>query len=128
MEVTKTAYAKALSKHGLMHYLIRGPMSWFAIMFLTFTIISVFSSTPPTSNKILMNIIIALLSGSAIGILTFPIIKDKARKMEQNLSDEDIEKVKMKMEKIRPFREITGFVISASILCLLIGFVLSLLK
>jgi hypothetical protein len=128
MQVTKTAYAKALCKHGFRYYLLRGPISWFAIMFLTFTAISIFSSTPPTSYQILVNIIIALLSGCSIGILTFPIIKDRARKMEQNLSEEDIKHVKIKMERIQPFKEITGFVVSMSILCLLIGVVMSFLK
>ena len=41
--------------------------------------------------------------------------------MEQNLTKEDLKSVRMKMEGIRPFKEIIEFVTWASILCVLFG-------
>jgi len=125
MQITKTAYARAFCINGFRYYLIRGPISWFAIMVLTFTILSFFSSTPPTMYKILTNAVIGSIAGSILGILTFPIIKRQARKLEQDLTEEDFKSVTMKMERIQPFKEVAGFVVSASILCLLVGIGLS---
>jgi len=121
MQITKTAYAKAWCMNGFGHYIIRGPLIWFVIIAITFTIISLFSENPPTLFRIIKNLIIALISGFVFGVLTFPIIKRKAHKMEQNLSKEELKSVRMKIEGIQPFREIIGFVIWASILCILFG-------
>ena len=119
MQITKIAYAKAWCMNGIIHYIIRGPLPWFIIVAATFTIISFFSENPPTLFRILKNLIIALMTGFAVGVLTFPIIQRQAHKMEQNLTKEDLKNVRMKMEGIRPFKEIIEFVIWASILCIL---------
>ncbi len=107
--------------NGFGHYIIRGPLIWFVIMTTAFTIISLFSENPPTPFEIFKNLIIALMSGFVVGVLTFPIIRRQARKMEQNLTEGELKSVRMKMEGIQPFREIIGFVIWASILCILFG-------
>ena len=107
--------------NGLGYYITRGPLPCFVIMAAAFTIISLFSENPPTLFQILKNLIIALISGFVIGMLTFPIIRRQAHKMEQNLTEGDLKSVRIKMEEIQPFREIIEFVIWASILCILFG-------
>jgi len=101
MQITKIAYAKAWCMNGFGYYVTRGPLVWFVIVAATFTIISFFSENPPTLFRIFKNLIVAL--------------------MEQNLTKEDLKSVRMKMEGIRPFKEIIEFVIWASILCILFG-------
>ncbi len=121
MQITKIAYAKAWCMNGFGYYVTRGPLVWFVIVAATFTIISFFSENPPTLFRIFKNLIVALISGFLVGVLTFPIIRRQTHKMEQNLTKEDLKSVRMKMEGIRPFKEIIEFVIWASILCILFG-------
>ncbi len=121
MQITKTAYAKAWCMNGFGYYVIHGPIPWVVIMAATFTIISLFSENPPTPFLILKNLIVALISGFGVGVLTFPIIRRQARKMEQNLTQADLKSVRMKMEEMQPFKEITQFVVWASVLCILFG-------
>ncbi len=121
MQIIRTAYAKAWCMNGFGYYITRGPLPWFVIMAAAFTIISLFSENPPTLFRIFKNLIIALISGFVVGVLTFPIIRRQAHKMEQNLTEGDLKSVRIKMEEIRPFREIIEFVIWASILCILFG-------
>jgi len=121
MKITKAAYAKAWCMNGFGYYIIHGPIPWFVIMAVAFTIISLFSENSPTLFQILKNLIIALISGFLVGVLTFPIIRRQTHKMEQNLTKEDLKSVRMKMEGIRPFKEIIEFVIWTSILCVLFG-------
>jgi len=121
MQITKIAYAKAWCMNGFVYYITRGPLTLFVIVAATFTIISLFSENPPTLFRIFKNLIIALISGFVVGVLTFPIIRRQAHKMEQNLTEGDLKSVRIKMEEIQPFREIIEFVIWASILCILFG-------
>ena len=128
MQITKIAYAKAWCMNGFVYYIIRGPLPWLVIVAATFTIISFFSENPPTLFRILKNLIIALMAGFAVGVLTFPIIQRQARKMEQNLTKEDLKSVRMKMEEIQPFKEITQFVVWASVICILFAVCLQFFK
>ena len=128
MQITKIAYAKAWCMNGFVYYIIRGPLPWLVIVAATFTIISFFSENPPTLFRILKNLIIALMAGFAVGVLTFPIIQRQARKMEQNLTKEDLKNVRMKMEEIQPFKEITQFVVWASVICILFAVCLQFFK
>ncbi len=119
MQITKIAYAMAWCMNGFVYYIIRGPLPWLVIVAATFTIISFFSENPPTLFRILKNLIIALMAGFAVGVLTFPIIQRQAHKMEQNLTNEDLKNVRIKMEEIQPFKEITQFAVWASVICIL---------
>ena len=121
MKITKVAYAKSWCMNGFGYYIIHGPIPWMVIMAAAFTIISLFSETPPTLFIIFKDLMIAVISGLVVGILTFPIIKQQARKMEQNLTQADLKSVRMKMEEIQPFKEITQFVVWASVICILVG-------
>jgi hypothetical protein len=121
MQITRAAYAKAWCMNGFGYYVSHGPIPWMVIMAVTFTIISLFSENPPNLFLIFKNLIIAVTSGFAIGMLTFPIIKRQAHKMEKNLTQADLNSMKMKMKEIQPFKEITQFVVWASVICILFG-------
>ncbi|MBT8357868.1 MAG: hypothetical protein HKO79_08400 [Desulfobacterales bacterium] len=128
MQITKIAYAKAWCMNGIIHYIIHGPLPWFIIVAATFTIISFFSENPPTLFRIIKSLIFALMAGFAVGVMTFPIIQRQAHKMEQNLTEEDLKSVRMKMEEIQPFKEITQFVVWASVICILFSVCLQFFK
>ena len=122
-EITEIAYAKALCLHGFKYFVMRGPLTWLLLIYICFTAFAILIGRPPATFRLLMNLVIAAASGLVVGALVFPIIRSQIRRWDQNLAENDMQKVREIVKNIRPFRQINMFIILFMIFSLAIRFI-----
>jgi hypothetical protein len=120
-EITRIAYAKAWSLHGFKYFVMRGPLTWFLLIYLCFTAFAILTGSPPTTFRLLMNLVIAAASGLVVGALVFPILKRQIRKWDQTLTESEERKVQETLKRLHPFRQINAFIVLFLIFSFLFG-------
>lgn len=111
MEILRIAYARAWCDKGFIHFLFKGPIAWFILIFLCWTIFGIIkgSSFPP--DRQLFHLFMAIACGFITGIVVFPIIKWQSGRWDRSLTDDEANIVKNKVVDLRPFRQAYFFII-----------------
>ncbi len=111
LKIRRMAYAKSWSQNGFKYFVTRGSLTWFLLLYVGFTTISIFCGYSITIHRIFINFIITIFLGLLVGALVFPIISWQSRKLEQKLTESEEQKVQEMLRDLRPFRQINIFII-----------------
>jgi hypothetical protein len=111
-EIHQIAFAKASCLRGINYFLIHGPLTWFALVFIYGIIFWILTGNVPSTFRFFMILIIGFISSCLVGISAFRIFKWQVRKWDQTLTENEMQRVQEELKTItQPFKQINTFAI-----------------